>query len=137
MMTSMTRHRINITTTGNARALRIDMTNAERMLWQAMRNRQLCDARFRRQHPVGKYIADFACPDRKLIVELDGGQHQEQAVYDEARTGFLQAQGWRVLRFWNNEVMENLEGVLAKVVEHLTSSPPSQPSHFAACKRLR
>jgi very-short-patch-repair endonuclease len=124
----MTRHRINVTTTGNARALRTDMTDAERMLWQALRGKQLHDARFRRQHPVGKYIADFACPDEKLIVELDGGQHQEQVAYDEARTVFLRAQGWEVLRFWNNEVLENLEGVLAKIVEHLESPPPSQPS---------
>jgi very-short-patch-repair endonuclease len=124
----MTRHRINLTTTGNARALRSNLTDAEQMLWRAIRGKQLCDVRFRRQHPVGKYIADFACPDRMLIVELDGGQHQEQVVYDEARTGFLQAQGWTVLRFWNSEVLENLEGVLAVICETLSSPPPSQPS---------
>src|SRR5687768_8810732 len=99
VVSPMTRHRISITTTGNARALRTDMTDAERALWHAIRGKQLHDCRFRRQHPAGRYIADFACPDRKLIVELDGGQHQDQVAYDDARTIYLQLQGWRVLRF--------------------------------------
>jgi very-short-patch-repair endonuclease len=104
------------------------MTDAERMLWHAIRAKQLQGCRFRRQHPIGVYIADFACIDKKLVVELDGGQHQEQMDYDERRTLFLQTQGWRVLRFWNNEVLSNLDGVLSNIAEVLTSAPPSQPS---------
>lgn len=104
------------------------MTDAERKLWQTIRGKQLSGFRFRRQHPVGPYIADFACVDQKLAIELDGGQHQDQLIYDERRTAFLQVQGWRVLRFWNNEVLNNLDGVLASVVGNLTAAPPSQPS---------
>jgi len=75
------------------------MTIAERKLWQALRDKQLNGHRFRRQHPIGKYIADFACIERKVVVELDGGQHQDHVAYDERRTAFLQENGWRVLRF--------------------------------------
>jgi very-short-patch-repair endonuclease len=104
------------------------MTDAEQRLWQAIRGKQILNHRFRRQHPIGKYIADFACIDKKLIIELDGGQHQEQIAYDEKRTVFLNAQGWQVLRFWNNDVLNNLEGVLVNIAEALTTLPPSQPS---------
>lgn len=120
--------RIKPERTDKARLLRSEMTLAERKLWQALRGKQLEDCRFRRQHPIGPYIADFACLEKSLVIELDGGQHQEQQEYDERRTVFLQFQGWRVLRFWNNDVLSNLEGVLANVVDALTSSPPSQPS---------
>jgi len=120
--------RIKKQTTENARALRSDMTDAERRLWQTIRGKQLCDCRFRRQHPIGPYIADFACIDKKLVIELDGGQHQDQIAYDEQRTAFLQAQEWRVLRFWNNDVLSNLEGILASIVDALNALPPSQPS---------
>jgi len=101
------------------------MTDAERLLWQALREKQLNGHRFRRQHPIGKYIADFACAERKLVIELDGGQHQDQLVYDEQRTAFLQENGWQVLRFWNNDVMNNLEGVLSTIVGNLERLPPS------------
>lgn len=112
----------------NARLLRSDMTIAEHKLWQAISGKQIEDCRFRRQHPIGPYIADFACTDKSLVIELDGGQHQEQVAYDERRTKFLQMHGWRVLRFWNNDVLNNLDGVLAKVIEVLTAAPPSRPS---------
>lgn len=115
--------RIKLETTGHARVLRADMTAAERKLWHAIRGKQIYDCRFRRQHPVGSYITDFACIERMLVIELDGGQHQEQLGYDERRTAFLEARGWRVLRFWNNEVMENLDGVLWRIVEVLSSAP--------------
>ena len=85
--------------TENARSLRKDMTDTERMLWHALRGKQLHESRFRRQHPIGPYIADFACIDKKLLIELDGGQHQDQIVYDQHRTVFLEMQGWQVLRF--------------------------------------
>ena len=87
------------------------MTDAERLLRRAIRSKQIHAHRFRRQHPIGPYIADFTCIEQKLVIELDGGQHQDQVTQDEQRTAFLQAQGWRVLRFWNNEVLDNLDGV--------------------------
>ena len=81
----------------------------------------------RRQMPVGPYVADFACFADKLIIELDGGQHAEAVEYDAVRTRFLEAQGYRIRRFWNNEVIENIDGVLAAIADELSTSP-SQPS---------
>jgi very-short-patch-repair endonuclease len=121
---SMTLHRINPETTERARSLRYEMTDAERKLWQALRYKQLNAHRFRRQHPIGQYIADFACIEQKLVIELDGGQHQDQLAYDEQRTAFIETQGWRVLRFWNNDVMNNLDGILTRIAENLTLQPP-------------
>ena len=110
-----------------ARELRRDMTLAERKLWGVIRDRQLDGFRFRRQHPIGPYIADFACVEAGLIVEVDGGQHMG-AETDRARDAFLREKGFHVLRFWNNEVMANLEGVRALILSGLGCSPPSQPS---------
>ncbi len=108
------------------------MTIAERKLWQALRDKQLNGHRFRRQHPIGKYIADFACIERKVVIELDGGQHQDHVAYDERRTAFLQENGWRVPRFWNNDALNNLEGILFTIAENLTVLPPSYvPPRFA------
>jgi very-short-patch-repair endonuclease len=101
------------------------MTDVERMLWRVLRSKQLGGHRFRRQHPIGRYIADFACIEQKIVIELDGGQHQEQIDYDEQRTASLQAQGWHVLRFWNNDILNNLDGVLTTIAEKLTILPPS------------
>jgi very-short-patch-repair endonuclease len=95
-----------------AKQLRRNSTDAERNLWSHIRNRQLEGWKFRRQLPVGKYIVDFACPELRLIIEIDGGQHDEQIHYDLGRTRFLQSKGYRVFRFWNNEVLGNIEGVL-------------------------
>jgi len=120
--------RIHPATTSRARSLRSDMTDVERLLWRVIRGKQIHAHRFRRQHPIGPYIADFACIERRLAVELDGGQHQYQASQDEQRTAYLQSQGWRILRFWNNEVLNNLDGVLSTIVEHLNHAPPSSPS---------
>ncbi|WP_313929125.1 DUF559 domain-containing protein [Pseudoxanthomonas sp.] len=110
-----------------ARELRRDMTLAERRLWSILCRRQLEGFRFRRQVPIGPYIADFTCLDAGLIVEVDGGQHMD-AASDRARDGFLQCEGFRVLRFWNNEVLANLEGVRVRILGTLARSPPSQPS---------
>ncbi len=123
----ITGRRIKEEQTINARSLRSNMTLAEHKLWHALRGDQL-ESRFRRQHPIGPYIADFACIDKKLIIELDGGQHQDQLAYDDRRTEFLQLQGWRVLRFWNNDVLINLSGVLVNISAVLSTVPPSQPS---------
>ena len=121
----MTTRRINPLTTTRARSLRTGMTDAERLLWQSLRGKQLNGHRFRRQHPIGPYIADFACIEQKIIVELDGSQHQDQIAYDQQRSTFLHARGWHVLRFWNNDVLNNLNGVLAGIVECLAAAPPS------------
>jgi primosomal protein N' (replication factor Y) len=89
----------------NARALRQQMTESEYQLWFLLRGRRLEGCKFRRQHPIGPFVADFACVAQRLIVELDGGQHAEtRAVQDARRTAWLEAQGWRVLRFWNDQV---------------------------------
>lgn len=97
-----------------ARSLRTNATECERKLWAHLRGKRVGHVRFRRQHPIGPYIADFFCPVAKLIVELDGDQHSHAAgrAYDAARTRWLEAQGYRVLRFTNMEVLENREAVL-------------------------
>jgi len=99
-----------------ARTLRRNQTDAEKLVWQRLRNRQLMDKRFRRQYPIGQYIVDFVCLNLRLIVELDGGQHMDQQAYDERRSDYLNQQGFVVVRFWNNEVMGNIEGVLESLI---------------------
>jgi very-short-patch-repair endonuclease len=113
-----------------SRTLRTSATDAERKLWRYLRDSQLNGARFRRQHPEGIYVLDFACVQQHLAVELDGGQHADDVARDERRTAFLETQGWRVQRFWNNDVMGNIEGVLTVIAEALVAGnrPPSQPS---------
>ncbi len=100
-----------------ARQLRCNQTEAEKMLWSKLRNRQLNGYKFKRQVPVGNYIADFLCQATMLIVELDGGQHAEQQDYDQRRTYWLESQGFWVLRFWNNDVLSNINGVCDALVE--------------------
>ena len=108
-----------------ARSLRVGRTDAEQRLWHHLRNRRLQGWKFRRQNEIGLYVVDFVCPDAGLIVELDGGQHGDQLIYDEARTRKLEEQGYRVLRFWNNEVLTNTESVLEVILEALASPDPS------------
>lgn len=105
---------------GYARAhqLRKRLTPAEQKLWTALRDNQL-GVSFRRQHAIGPYIADFCCIKQKLIIELDGSQHIEQAGYDQARTAYLSQQGYRVLRFWNHEVTSNPDGVINAILQVL------------------
>ncbi|WP_346015344.1 DUF559 domain-containing protein [Sphingomonas sp. GM_Shp_1] len=114
--------------TRQARELRLNPTDAERRLWRALSRRQVAGVRFNRQVTVGPFIADFAARSEKLIVEVDGGQHDAQAAYDEARTRYLEAQGWRVIRFWNNDVLRNLEGVVATIERALADKPSPQSS---------
>ncbi len=110
-----------------SRALRHLASDAEIRLWAKLRNRQLAGAKFRRQQHVGRYIADFVCAEARLIVEADGGQHASQLAYDEARTAFLQREGYRVLRFWNNHVLKNTDAVLEDFYQALCDSPsPAQ-----------
>jgi very-short-patch-repair endonuclease len=101
--------------TSVARILRRDRTEAEARLWRYLRNRQMEGAKFRFQAPVGSYVADFLCVEARLIVELDGGQHGVQIEKDAARTKALEAAGYTVIRFWNNEVLANTEGVLETI----------------------
>ena len=98
--------------TNKARALRKSQTDVELLLWQQLRNRGLCGYKFRRQFPIDPYVADFACIELKLIIELDGGQHASQINYDIQRSLFLEQRGFKVIRFWNNDVIENTAGVL-------------------------
>ena len=103
----------------NARRLRRAMTGAERRLWARLRNAQLLGHKFRRQMPVGRFIADFACEQAKLIVEVDGGQHGARVASDAARTAFLEEAGYLVIRFWNHEVLKDTDGVVGRIAEVL------------------
>jgi very-short-patch-repair endonuclease len=99
-----------------AAELRRAPTDAERRLWRMLRGRQLGGLRFRRQVPIGPYIADFACLEAALVIELDGGQHAEAIGYDRQRDRYLAERGYRVLRIWNHDVDQNIEGVLETVL---------------------
>ena len=105
-----------------ARALRARPTDAERKLWAVLRNKQLAGYRFRRQTPIGGFIADFVCFEQKLVVEVDGGQHAIDTENDAVRTAWLEAQGFRVLRFWNNDVLGNIGGVAQTICRALEAS---------------
>ncbi len=102
----------------NVKKLRENQTETEKRLWNSLRNRGLENFKFRRQAPIGPYVVDFFCPEKNLIVELDGGQHSQNSA-DEKRTQWLETSGYKVIRFWNNEVLENLEGILIKISENL------------------
>ena len=105
-----------------ARELRRNSTEAETKLWRALRS-AMPQYKWRRQMPVGPYFADIACFAEKLIIELDGGQHAEAIDKDAARTRFLGAQGYRLVRFWNNDVLANIDGVIERIAEEITTSP--------------
>ena len=112
-----------------ARHLRKEATEAEKLLWSHLRRHQMLGYQFRRQEPIGKYIVDFLCYQQRLVIELDGGQHQEQADYDTERTRWLESRGFRVIRFWNDDVLRETEGVLEAIrialqEGSLTSGPP-------------
>ncbi|MBI4743833.1 MAG: endonuclease domain-containing protein [Actinobacteria bacterium] len=95
--------------------LRKNLTDAERLLWRHLRAKQLEGMKFRRQEPIGKYIVDFVCFEKKVIIEVDGGQHSEETEKDNERDEWFKIQGFKVLRFWNNEVLTNTEGVLEAI----------------------
>ena len=110
-----------------ARALRARSTDCEHKLWRHLRNRGLGGHKFRRQFPIAGYIVDFVCLERRLVVELDGGQHGEQAEYDRHRTEILHKNGYRVIRFWDNDVLERRDDVLSEIFKRLEefATPPS------------
>jgi very-short-patch-repair endonuclease len=115
-----------------ARRLRRDQTDAERIRWSRLRDRRLNGLKFKRQVPIDRYIADFCCPDARLIVELDGGHHSADEEADAKRTAVLESCGYLVLRYWNNDVTKNLDGVLEDIVATLSRTPnvtlaPSAP----------
>jgi very-short-patch-repair endonuclease len=103
------------------KSLRTNQTDAEQKLWYHLRNRNFLNYKFRRQHIIQGYIVDFVCIQRKLVVELDGSQHLDQQIYDEVRTHKLREKGFRVLRFWNNNVLLNINGVLETILNNLHS----------------
>ncbi len=113
------------------RNLRSQMTDAEQALWKVLRNRQIDGLKFRRQHPFGDYILDFVCLEIRLVIEADGGQHAETSEYDAARTRQLQEAGFQVLRFWNNEALEDIDAVTEQIwikVQEIKPSPhPTSP----------
>jgi very-short-patch-repair endonuclease len=111
----------------NARHLRKNLTNAEQKLWRHIRSCQLQGYKFRRQAPIGQYIVDFVCLEKKLIIELDGGQHAEQREYDHDRSEWLKSRGYTVIRFWNNEVLNNIGEVMEVIFRMLTPHPSLPP----------
>jgi len=114
--------------TSHARALRRESTPAEVVLWARLKGRQLGGYKFRRQQPIGRFVADFLCVERKVVIELDGGQHNEdsQLTRDDERTRNIEAMGYRVLRFWNIDVSKNIDGVMTRISEALSAENEAQ-----------
>ena len=100
---------------GRAKEFHRNLTPAEAKLWAYLRAHRLAGVHFRNQHAIGNYVVDFCAPRQKLVVELDGSQHLEQETYDTERTAFLESKGYRILRFWNNQVLNDIEGVLCAI----------------------
>ena len=111
-----------------AKTLRTNQTAAEQRLWYHLRAHRFMGYKFKRQKPIGRYIVDFICMEHRLIIEIDGGQHAERVTYDQRRDAWLRNQGYTVLRFWNNDVMQELEGVLEKIRSALVNSLSTGPS---------
>jgi len=118
-----------------SRQLRRNLTEAEQALWRHLRLRQLDGHKFRRQQPIGPYIVDLVCLERRLIIELDGGQHSSQIISDAERSAWLETQGFRVLRFWNHEVLQNIEAVKERIREALLPPIPTFPRKGGRSKR--
>ena len=110
---------------GKARILRENQTDAERVLWYPLRDRRLAGHKFRRQHPIGAFIADFVCIEDRLVVELDGGQHALRSEEDNQRSTYLKSKGYRVFRFWNDQVLRDTQAVLEGILRILESDAPS------------
>ncbi|MGZ5531077.1 MAG: endonuclease domain-containing protein [Methylomonas sp.] len=113
-----------------ARSLRRNQTDAERLIWNQLRNRQVLNCKFRRQQIFGPYIADFLCMEPKLVIEIDGGQHLDQHKHDEKRSQYFRQFGYRVLRFWNHEILQETPAVMEKIrltIIDLIPSPSPSP----------
>jgi very-short-patch-repair endonuclease len=110
-----------------AKSLRRNQTDAENRLWYYLRAQRFMGLKFKRQKPIGSYIVDFVCWEQKLVIEIDGGQHAEQIEYDIRRTQYLESEGYQVLRFWNNQVISELEGVLEVIRLKIALSPTPLP----------
>jgi very-short-patch-repair endonuclease len=108
-----------------ARALRRNMTDAERILWRSLRDRKMGGWKFRRQHPIRPFIVDFVCVERRLIIEVDGGQHASKVQADASRSSYLRKKGYKILRFWNNQVLNESEAVLDMILAALNDDTPS------------
>ncbi|MBI2235322.1 MAG: aminotransferase class V-fold PLP-dependent enzyme, partial [Micavibrio aeruginosavorus] len=121
--------------TRRARNLRNNLTDAEKHLWRKLQHKQL-GVKFRRQHPIDRYIVDFVNLDHGLIVEVDGGQHADNAK-DTERTAFLESKGYKVIRFWNNEVLGNIEGVVETIMREIETLPPLSPLPQAGGGRIQ
>jgi very-short-patch-repair endonuclease len=111
-----------------ARELRNNPTDAERVLWGQLRLWQLDGYKFRRQQPLGRYIVDFVCLEKRVVVEVDGGQHAEQATLDAERDNWLRDEGFTVLRFWNHDVLKNIDAVKEQIYKALQNTPYLNPS---------
>ena len=114
--------------TKTARRLRSASTDAELALWERLRARRLMQMKFRRQFPISGYYADFVCLEKKLVIELDGGQHADRMAQDAHRTAVLAKSGFRILRFWDNEVLKNIDAVLEEILRSVEAPPSPQPS---------
>lgn len=111
----------------NAKLLRKNMTDAERLLWKYLRSKQVEGVKFRRQEPIGKYIVDFVSFEKRVVIEIDGGQHSDHQLKDAARDEWLKSQGFFVLRFWNHEVLRHIDAVVLKIADTVSTLP--DPSH--------
>lgn len=113
-----------------ARRLRKRQTEAEELLWSYLKNREIFKVKFRRQHSIGEFIADFYCKEAKLVIELDGEQHLNHQEYDQIRTKYLEERGIKVIRYWNDEVLKELETVLAEILSIVEVRTPHLPEIF-------
>ena len=114
--------------TARARELRANATDAERVLWPAISARKVAGVRFNRQVPIGPYICDFVSKSLRFIIEVDGGQHSPDV--DTPRTAYLEREGYRVLRFWNNDVLSKLDGVISRITDEIANMPSPDPSRM-------
>ncbi|MEW6516108.1 MAG: endonuclease domain-containing protein [candidate division FCPU426 bacterium] len=105
--------------------LRENMTDVERKLWYSLKDRRFGGLKFRRQHPIGPYVVDFYCAEKHLVVELDGGQHAMNEKQDQEWSRYLELQGYKIIRFWNNDIQNNIEGVLQRLSEYICDPSPS------------
>ena len=120
---------LNTNSTPIAKNLRKKLTDTERLLWTRLRAKQLEGLKFRRQEPIGEYIVDFVCYEKGIVIEADGGQHSFEKEKDATRDKWLKKEGFKVLRFWNNEILTNIEGVLEVIRKECLCSPSPSPSH--------